>query len=316
MRKLQKFERTLFAGWVSFFLSAQSGAQELALNWKPEPEFGGFYEALIGGAYERSGLKVTILPGGAGQPVTQMVAAKKVEFGIAAADEIILARSQGAKVTALFAVYQEDPQGFMVHEERGIKTLKELFQSPGKIALQKGLPYTLWLEKHYAPVSATLVPYTGGITSFLRDLNFSQQCFITAEPIAARREGKNPRTLLISESGFNPYLAVVIAHEDTLKDSPDRAKRFIAATREGWKTYLNSPKSTNVAMQKLNPSMDLATFDEGARIQKRFIETPVSSKKKLGSMEKKRWERLYEQLQELKLVKPGMDVSGFYRDGF
>ncbi len=316
MRKLQKFECALLAGWISFFSTVQSGAQELALNWKPEPEFGGFYEALIGGAYERSGLKVTILPGGAGQPVTQMVAAKKVEFGIAAADEIILARSQGAKVTALFAVYQEDPQGFMVHEERGIKTLKELFQSSGKIALQKGLPYTLWLEKHYAPVSATLVPYTGGITSFLRDPTFSQQCFITAEPIAARREGKYPRTLLISESGFNPYLAVVIAHEDTLKDSPDRVKRFIAATREGWKSYLQSPKNTNVAMQKLNPSMDLATFDEGARIQKRFIETPDSRKKKLGSMEKKRWERLYEQLQELKLVKPGMDVSGFYRDGF
>ncbi len=316
MRKLRKIEIALFAGYVALFLTSYSGAQDLALNWKPEPEFGGFYEALLGGAYERSGLKVSILPGGAGQPVTQMVAAKKVEFGIAAADEIILARSQGAKVTALFAVYQEDPQGFMVHEERGIKTLKELFQTPGKIALQKGLPYTLWLEKQYAPVTASIVPYTGGITSFLRDPLFSQQCFITAEPIAARREGKKPRTLLISESGFNPYLAVVIVHEDTLKENSERVKRFIAATRDGWKAYLQSPGKTNTAMQKLNPSMDLATFEEGAQIQKRFIESSDSRKKKLGSMEKKRWERLYEQLQELKLVKSGMDVSGFYRDGF
>jgi NitT/TauT family transport system substrate-binding protein len=316
MRKLLKFEFARVVGFLALFSSVASEAQELALNWKPEPEFGGFYEALIGGAYERAGLKVSILPGGAGQPVTQMVAAKKVEFGIAAADEIILARSQGAKVTALFAVYRDDPQGFMVHEERGIKTLKELFQSPGQIALQKGLPYTLWLEKLYAPVRATLVPYTGGITSFLRDPKFSQQCFITAEPIAARREGKKPRTLLISESGFNPYLAVVIAHEDLLKDHPERVKRFIAATREGWKAYLQSPDRTNVAMQKLNPSMDLATFEEGARIQKRFIETPESRGKKLGSMEKSRWERLYGQLRELNLVKAGLDVSGFYRDGF
>jgi len=316
MRKIRKIEIALFAGWLGLFVPAPANAQELALNWKPEPEFGGFYEALLGGVYERSGLKVSILPGGAGQPVTQMVAAKKVEFGIAAADEIILARSQGAKVTALFAVYQEDPQGFMVHEERGIKTLKGLFQSPGKIALQKGLPYTLWLEKQFAPVKATVVPYTGGITSFLRDPMFSQQCFITAEPIAARREGKKPRTLLISESGFNPYLAVVIAHEDTLKESPERAKRFIAATREGWKAYLLSPARTNAAMQKLNPSMDLATFEEGARIQKRFIEASDSRKKMLGSMEKKRWEILYGQLQELRLVKAGLDVSGFYRDGF
>ncbi len=316
MTKILKLESFLFVGMLSLSFVSPSVAQELALNWKPEPEFGGFYEALNGGLYERAGLKVKILPGGAGQPVTQMVAGKKVEFGIAAADEIILARSQGAKVTALFAVYQEDPQGFMVHEERGIKTLKELFQSPGKIALQKGLPYTLWLEKQFAPVSATLVPYTGGVTSFLRDPMFSQQCFITAEPIAARREGKKPRTLLISESGFNPYLAVVITHEDTLKDQPERVKKFIAASREGWKAYLRSPSRTNAAMHQLNPSMDLATFEEGALIQKRFIETPESSKKKLGSMEKKRWERLYGQLLELKLVKSGLDVSDFYRDGF
>jgi NitT/TauT family transport system substrate-binding protein len=316
MIKIRKFETVLVLGMLSFLFAIPSGAQELALNWKPEPEFGGFYEALIGGAYERAGLQVKILPGGAGQPVTQMVAGKKVEFGIAAADEIILARGQGAKVVALFAVYQEDPQGFMVHEERGIKTLKALFQSPGKIALQKGLPYTLWLEKQFAPVSATLVPYTGGITSFLRDPMFSQQCFITAEPIAARREGKKPRTLLISESGFNPYLAVVIAHEDTLKENPDRVKRFIAATREGWKAYLRSPSRTNGAMHQLNPSMDLATFEEGALIQKRFIETPESGKKKLGFMEKSRWEKLYGQLVELKLVKQGLVVSDFYRDGF
>ena len=69
--------------------SSSALAQDLALNWKPEPEFGGFYEAFLNHFYEKNGLKTQILPGGAGQPVTQMVAAKKVTFGIAAADEVI-----------------------------------------------------------------------------------------------------------------------------------------------------------------------------------------------------------------------------------
>jgi NitT/TauT family transport system substrate-binding protein len=299
--------------WIVLIFGFTVQAQDLALNWKPEPEFGGFYEAFLNKLYEKEGLSTKILPGGAGQPVTQLVAAKKVEFGIAAADEVILARAQGAKVVALFAVYQNDPQGFMVHPEKGVNSLKELFQSEGTIALQKGLPYTLWLEKVYAPVKAKIVPYTGGISSFLQDKKFSQQCFVTAEPIAARKEKLNPRTFLISESGFNPYLTVVIAHEDALKNDSAKVAKFLKATRDGWKRYLKDGTATNKEMQKLNPSMDLETFAESARIQKEFIETEDTRKQGLGIMNKMRWEKLYQQLVELKLVPSGMVVTQFFK---
>ena len=306
MRKFICFGSLLFLPLFSF-------AQDLALNWKPEPEFGGFYEALFSKGYENAGLAVRILPGGAGQPVTQMVAGKKVAFGIAAADEVILARANGARITALFAVYQNDPQGFMVHEKNKAKSLKELFQSEGTIALQKGLPYSLWIEKHYAPIKAKLVPYTGGIVSFLRDSSFSQQCFLTSEPIAAQREKVLVRTFPISDSGFNPYLAVVIAHEDTLKTDPGMVARFLDATRKGWEAYLKDPARTNREMQKMNPTLDLATFAESAEIQKKFISTPETRKSGIGSMNRDRWSKLYEQLVEVKLAPSGMDVALFYR---
>ena len=298
------------------FLSFTANAHDLALNWKPEPEFGGFYEALRSNLYDKGELKINILPGGAGQPVAQMVAGKKASFGIASADEVILARAQGAKIVAIFAVYQNDPQGFMVHEERGIKSLKELFQTEGTIALQKGLPYTLWLEKKYAPVKANIVPYTGGIASFIQNPKFSQQCFITSEPLAARREKINPKTFLISESGFNPYLTVVIAHEDLLKADPNLVKNFVDSTRLGWVSYLAHPEATNQAMQKLYPSLDLETFNEASRIQKPFIETEGAKKSIIGAMNKERWQTLYGQMLELKLVKPGMDANQFFRSDF
>lgn len=304
---------TIIFALLSF--TTMSSAQELALNWKPEPEFGGFYEALLKQDYKKAGMpKFSILPGGAGQPVPQMVAAKKAMFGIAAADEVILARAQGAKIVALFAVYQEDPQGFMVHPEKKVNSLKELFQSEGTIALQKGLSYTLWIEKQYAPIKAKLVPYTGGITSFISDKTFSQQCFIFAEPIAARREGLKPKTFMISESGFNPYLAVVIAHEDTLKEKPELVKAFLKATRQGWEKYIRNPKTTNIAMQKLNPSMDLATFEEAARLQNDFIVSKETKQKGLGIMSFQRWKTLYDQMVELKLVKAGMDMTQAYKN--
>src|SRR5438874_2638502 len=52
---------------------------KLALNWKPEPEFGGFYAAQLNGAYQSNNLDVAII--GGGDQVAQMVAAGQVDFG-------------------------------------------------------------------------------------------------------------------------------------------------------------------------------------------------------------------------------------------
>src|SRR5438105_15060570 len=93
----------------------------LALNWKPEPEFGGFYAA----SYQKHGLDVEILPGGAGTPTVQMVGAGSAEFGIVSADELVIARSQGNDVVALFAVFQTNPQGIMAHASRKLSGLRD-----------------------------------------------------------------------------------------------------------------------------------------------------------------------------------------------
>src|SRR3954451_3133893 len=75
---------------------------KLALNWVPEPEFGGFYAAREGGAYLRQGLDVEIMGGGAGVPVLQMVATGRADFGTVGGDELVNARSRGADVVAIF----------------------------------------------------------------------------------------------------------------------------------------------------------------------------------------------------------------------
>ena len=77
---------------LSVGLNAETKVQtlRLALNWKPEPEFGGFYDAALRGIYQKEGIQLEILPGGVGTPVIQMVEAGKVEMGISNADEVIL----------------------------------------------------------------------------------------------------------------------------------------------------------------------------------------------------------------------------------
>ncbi|HYO58533.1 ABC transporter substrate-binding protein [Archangium sp.] len=283
---------------------------KLALNWVPEPEFGGFYAARETGAFKRFGFEVDILGGGAGVPVVQMVASGQAEFGIAGADELLTARTRGVDVIPLFAVYQTSPQAIMAHASRGAKGIKDVLSS-GTIALEPGLPYAAYLKKKYGFDKVKVVPYDGGVARFVADKDFAQQCFITSEPIAARRQGAEPAVFLVADEGFNPYVAVVITRRELWKEQPERVRDFVAAVREGWRTYLENPAPANAVMAKLNTTMDAETFAAAAQAQKPLIETEETRARGLGTMSRERWETLGRQLVELGLIEKAPPVDEF-----
>ena len=65
-------------------------AIRFATDWRAEAEQGGFYEALATGEYEKRGLKVTIVPGGPGVNVPQLVASGAVEMGVGSNSFIVM----------------------------------------------------------------------------------------------------------------------------------------------------------------------------------------------------------------------------------
>ncbi len=278
--------------------AALTASVKLALNWVPEPEFGGFYAARDEGHFKRHGLEVGLQSGGAGVPVMQMVATGQADFGIAAADEMLTARARGMDVIPLFAVYQTSPQGLMAHASSGAKSIQDVLSS-GTVSLEPGLTYATYLKKKYGFDKVKVVPYDGGVARFVADKDFSQQCFITSEPLAARRLGADPVVFLVADEGFNPYNAVVITRRSLWKEQPARVKEFVAAVREGWRSYLDNPSAANATMGKLNTSMDAQTFADAAKAQQPLIETEETRAHGLGSMTRERWELLAKQLVDL-----------------
>jgi NitT/TauT family transport system substrate-binding protein len=295
--------------------AAGAGLQKitLQLNWKPEPQFGGFYAAEIGEIYKQHGLDVTITSGGAGAPTVDMIGAGTVPFAIVSGDEIIRARAKGNPVVAVFAVYQTNPQGIMTRAARGIKTLAELFRHKGVLAIERGLPYSDFLERKYGFENLKIVPSPFGDLSLYRtQLNYAMQCFVTSEPLAAKATGIEPQTFLISESGYNPYTTVLATSEKYLKVNPEIVKAMIDAVRKGWRSYLADPSKTNEHMGKLNPTMDARTFAESAAAQKPLIETADAKRLGLGTMVGDRWQTLIQQLVDLKVIDKAMDAQAVF----
>jgi NitT/TauT family transport system substrate-binding protein len=274
------------------------GTLSIALNWKPEPEFGGLYEAQRTGGFADRGVAMTIT-GGPGAPVVQMVAAGQATFGIVSADEVVIARDRGSDVVAVFATYQTSPQGLMTHAARGIGSLEQLMSAGGTLAVEPGVPYVKFLEKKYGFGGLKVVPYTYSVAPFLQDPNMTQQVFVTSEPISARRQGANPAVFLVADSGYDPYTAVVIVRGELLRKSPDRVGAVVAALREGWRAYLRDPAAANAVMAKLNPEMDAESFELAAEVQRPLIDTATAP---VGSMTLARWRTLAEQLLALGLI--------------
>ncbi len=278
----------------------------IQLNWLPEPQFGGSHTAKALGIFETHGLDVTVRKGGPDVPAVQMAASGKVEFALAAADEVIRIREAGADVVAVWATYQTAPQGIMTHASRGVNSFEELFAAGGTLAVQPGLAYVEFLRKKHDMSGVKVVTYQGGIGQFLASKDskdFAQQCFVTSEPLAAKREGIEPKVFLIAESGFNPYTSVVITRRDYLEKNRAVVKSMVEALAEGWRSYLDDPRAGNAVMQKLNPSMDAATFKAAADAQKPLIETEATKTAGLGSMTLERWTELNDQLKALGTVK-------------
>lgn len=277
---------------------------KLVLNWKPEPQFGGFYAAELLKADIKNGVQLQIQPGGAGTPVVQMVSAGQIDFGIASADEVVLSRVNGSDVVALFAVYQTNPQAIMARADRGFKTLADVFQNEGTLAMQKGLPYAVYLQGKYGKgMKVRVVPYVGGISNFLADPKHSQQCFVTSEPLLAKSKGVGATSFLVAESGYNPYTTVLISRRSFVAANGPLTQSVVAAVRDGWLRYLTDEKvaeSTDARMHELNPALDMATFRSSARAQKALILPEDTAG--LGRMTEKRWTDLQDQLFEMKII--------------
>lgn len=288
---------------------------KLQLNWKPEPQFGGFYAAEVTKAFEKNGLTVEIIPGGAGAPTVQMIGAGTVPFGIVSGDEIVRARAQGNMVVALFAAFQTNPQGIMTRASRGLHSIEDIFTHPGTLAMERGLPYSDYLQKKYGFDKLKIIPSPFGDLSVYRtDENYAMQCFVTSEPLAAEKIGMPAQSFLIAESGYNPYTTVLATSDSYLKANPTIVKSMTQAVREGWKAYLADPKATNALMGKLNPTMDAATFVQSAEAQKRLIETESPDGSDLGSMSLSRWQQLTQQLSDLKTIANPVEAKDCFAD--
>lgn len=196
--------------------TVQLTSVELALNWFPEAEHGGYYAALVHGYFEEAGLNVKIIPGSPGVKVIPNVATKRVQFGISTADQILVGRAREADVVGVFAPLQTSPRCVMVHKASGITRFDDLKNLT--LAINENSTFGTILKQQVSLEGCRIVPYPGNVTQFLLNEDFAQQGYVFSEPFVATKEGGDPHNLMAADIGFNPYTSVLITNGDTIQE--------------------------------------------------------------------------------------------------
>ena len=288
---------------------------QLALNWFPEAEHGGFYAAQVHGFYKEHGVEVEILGGGPDAPVIQRVATGAVAFGVTNADDVLYARAQQAPVVSLMAPYQINPRCIMVHASSGINDIAKI--SNITLAMSQRPAFSHYLRWKYPFANVKIVPYPGNVTQFLMDPNFAQQGYIFSEPFVAKTKGGDPKALLVADIGFNPYASVLIASEETIAAKTQLVEAVVRASIKGWEKYLADPQTTNRHINSLNPEMGLEILAYGAAESNVLVLDPVAQKNGLGTMTSARWQGLLEQMVSADLIeKDAVDPAAVFTSRF
>jgi NitT/TauT family transport system substrate-binding protein len=322
MRRARVSSSFLTVAMLAFLLachgsSSQSDADTgltkvtLQADWYPQPEHGGFYNALVKGYYRDEGLDLTIQPGGPYVVVPQQVASGSAQFGLASSDQILESVADGQPLVAVAATMQRDPQGIMVRKDSPIHSFADL--NGHTVAVKLGSTWFEYLLKRYKLDQVHEIPATFSVANFIADPQYIQQAFATSEPYFAQQAGIETRVLLTSDAGYDPY-RVMFTTRSFLNDHPDVVAKFIRASIKGWRDYLNDPSPANAAISKLNPALNQQWMQFTCRAlrEEGFVTGDDRSGVRLGRMDAARWKTMYEQLLDLKVIETPFDPTTAY----
>ncbi len=284
-----------------------------ATDWRAEAEMGGYYEALANGEYAKRGLKVTIIPGGPGVNVPQLVASGAVDMGIGSNAFIVMnLANEHVPVRAVAAFMQKDPQVLIAHPDAGIASLADMKGHPILLSDASVTAFWVWLRAKYGFTDDQVRKYTFNNAPFLADKRLVQQGYLTSEPYTLEKEAHiKPAVFLLADDGYPGYAGMVLASDNLIGADPVAVQAFVEASAAGWKAYLHGdPKPGDALILKDNPEMspDVLAQARAKMVEYAIVDSPDG----VGAMSDVRWQAFFKVASEQGVYPKTLDPKGAY----
>ncbi len=316
---LMRWGRGLAAALLLTLAGAAHAQDKVTVTttWFAQAEHGGVYQALATGLYKKHGLDVTIRMGGPQVNGLQLLLAGQSDFIMNYDFAVLSGVERGFPLVTVAAPFQFDIQGLLTHED-----VTDLSQLKDKTVLVAGTGTTYWwpwVKKKYGLTDAHMRPYTFNMQPFFADRNIVQQAFPSSEPYQAQQRGLKTNFFLLSAQGYPPYTQAITTTRKMVDEKPDVVQRFVRATIEGWKSYMEGdPTPANDLIKKDNPNMTDGQLAFGMAKLKEMgvVSGGDAGRLGIGIMTDERWERTAKFMVEWGLLKPDTDWKRAYTTRF
>jgi putative hydroxymethylpyrimidine transport system substrate-binding protein len=242
--------------------SGATQSMTVMLDWFPNADHVGLYQAVANGDFEKAGLNVHIqVPSDPALPL-KLLEAGKTDVAISYEPEVMLARNRGEALVSVAAIVQEPLTSIVSIGSKHIRTAADL---RGKRVGDAGIPYqhaflTTILSRAHVPtgsvkeinVGSNLIPamLSGRVGATLGS-------YWNYEAIQLQRMHKHPKVIRMDQVGVPAYdELVVVARKSTVVDHPDELRRFVQALARGYESVRSDPSAAVDNLVKANPGLD------------------------------------------------------------
>lgn len=294
----------------------ESEKVSIRFKWLHQAQFAGFYYADKAGYYKSEGLDTTLNIGGLDFPAIQLVAGGSDDFGVAGADQILLAREKGVPVVALAVIYHQTPLVFISLKESNITKPSDL------VGKKVGLKYGQDEELIYR---ATLnaagidqkrvneIPMKYDLSPLLNKNVDAMLGYSIVQPFDIQEKGKEINLIYPADYGIRFYSDTLFTSEKMIKEKPDVVHKVVEATLKGWGQAVKNPEQAisytlqydenltgSLQMKMLNASIPLVKQED----------------KPIGFMDRAVWVSMQNLLLKQGFMKQAVDIDKAFTTEF
>ena len=280
------------------------------LSWTHQAQFGGFYAADQNGDYAQANLAVSFREGGPSVDVLTPVLDGTAQFGVANADALIIARSQGQPVRAIATIYRRSPAVFMALASSGIVRPQDFVGKMVELG-RRGLPllHTLMSRVGVRPDQYTTVDSTSDLTPFFSGAVQVRSVFLTNEVLTARAAGYQLNLIFPDDYGIHFYADTLFTTDDLIARDPELVQRFLRATLPGWTYAAENPTAIGSLVCHYKSDADVAHENAFMTASLPLIN---AGEDHIGWMRPEIWAGMETTLREQGVITQSLDVTQVY----
>ncbi len=234
----------------------------LQLDWVPNAQFAGIYQAIEQGFYAQAGMDVEIRPLPKGQSSVDIVLSEDAPyvFGVVESTVLLQAGVSESGIKAIATMFQDSPMGWMSLDSAEIKSPADF--AGKKIGIHSDGLGALDLVLEKADLSRDQVQTVevgwDPIILVEEKVDLMQGYYIDEFVRLQLLTGGKSNMMLARDHGYQAYSQVIITTEAMMAEHHDLVSNFLRASRDGWKYAIDHVEETaDLVIEKYSPHLDL-----------------------------------------------------------